>query len=322
MEAQYHINYLEMLAIYLALQNFAKGWANTHIRVMCDNTTAVNVINHMGTSHSDSCNSLAKEIWEWCIARDIWVSVAHIPGKQNLVTDFESRRNQREAEWRLNKAALQNALSRLNFRPDIDLFASRINYLFPKYVSYRPDPEAFAIDAFSLQWSKLDFYTFPPFNVIPAVLSKIQREEALGVVVFPDWPAQGWYPKALEMLKQEPIYLKARRGPTPVTKSSRGSTPSLAQTEPPSLSLIRESLGKYNLSSSAKDVLMASWREGTSKQYHAYLKRWRQYCDDKDIDLFQPGVHNGVEFFVSLYKAGLGYSAVNTARSALSSLLI
>lgn len=32
--------------------------------------------------------------------------------------------------------------------------------------------------------------------------------------------------------------------------------------------------------------------------------------------------HNGVEFLVSLYKAGLGYSAVNTARSALSSFLI
>ena len=61
---------------------------------------------------------------------------------------------------------------------------------------------------------------------------------------------------------------------------------------------------------------MASWRDGTSEQYHTYLKRWRQYCDDKDIDLFQPGVHNGVEFLVSLYKAGLGYSAVNTVRSA------
>ena len=63
-EAQYHINYLEMLAIYLALQTFAKGWVNTHIRVLCDNTTAMNVLNHMGTSHSNSCNSLAKEIWE------------------------------------------------------------------------------------------------------------------------------------------------------------------------------------------------------------------------------------------------------------------
>ena len=96
----------------------------------------------------------------------------------------------------------------------------------------------------------------------------------------------------------------------------------MAQTEPPSLSLIRESLAKYNLSSSAKDVLMASWREGTSKQYHTYLKCWRQYCDDKDIDLFQPGVHNGVEFLVSLFKAGLAYCAVNIAHSALSSLLI
>ena len=179
---------------------------------MCDNTTAVNVINHMGTSYSDSCNSLAKEIWEWCLARDIWVSVAHIPGKQNLVADFESQRNQREAEGQLHRAALQNALSRFNFQPDIDFFASRINCLFPKYVLYRPDPEAFAIDAFSLQWSKLDFYAFSPFSVIPAVLSKIQREEALGVVL-PDWPVQGWYPKALEILKQEPIYLKARRDP-------------------------------------------------------------------------------------------------------------
>ena len=300
MEAQYHINYLEMLAIHLALQTFAKAWATTHIRVMCDNTTAVNVINHMGTSYSDSCNSLAKEIWEWCIARDIWVSVAHIPGKQNLVADFESRRNQREAEWRLNKAALQNALSRLNFQPDIDLFASRINYLFPKYVSYRPNPQAFAIGAFSLQWSRLDFYAFPPFSVIPAVLSKIQREEALGVVVLPDWPAQGWYPKALEMLKQEPIYLKARRDLLRlITKSSRGSTPNLAQTEPPSLSLIMESLGKYNLSSSAKDVLMASWREGSSKQYHTYLKRrisclliegwsWSQCCKHSPFCPFFP----------------------------------
>lgn len=68
------------------------------------------------------------------------MSVTHIPRKQNPVADFESRRNQREAEWWLDKAALQNALSRLNFQPDIDLFASCINY--------RPDPEAFTIDAF------------------------------------------------------------------------------------------------------------------------------------------------------------------------------
>ena len=69
-------------------------------------------------------------------------------------------------------------------------------------------------------------------------------------------------------------------------------------------------------------MLMASWREGTSKQYQTYLGRWQQYCRDKNIDVFQPGITNGIEFLVSLYKSGLGYSAVNTARSVLSSILV
>lgn len=51
---------------------------------MCDNTTAVNVINNMGTSHSDSWKSITKEIWEWSIDGKIWVNAAHIPGKQKL----------------------------------------------------------------------------------------------------------------------------------------------------------------------------------------------------------------------------------------------
>lgn len=42
----------------------------------------------------------------------------------------------------------------------------------------------------------------------------------------------------------------------------------------------------------------------------------------KNIDFFQPGVTNGIEFLVSLDKSGLGYSAINTAHSALSSILV
>ena len=199
------------LAILLGLQTFAKDKSDTHIRIMCDNTTAVNVVNHMGTSHSDSCNSVAKKIWEWCIDRKIWLSAAHIPGKQNLIADFESRRNQRASEWRLDRASLICALQKLNFKPDVDLFASRINHQFPQYVSYRPDPEAIAIDAFSLNWSNLKFYAFPPFSVIPTVLNKLMTEGAQGICVLPDWPTQPWYPRALQLLKQNPEYLKARK---------------------------------------------------------------------------------------------------------------
>ncbi len=94
-EASHHINYLEMLAILLGLQTFGKDKNGSHIRILCDNTTAVNILNHMGTSHSEPCKGMAKMIWEWCISKSIWISIAHIPGKQNLVADYESRRNQR-----------------------------------------------------------------------------------------------------------------------------------------------------------------------------------------------------------------------------------
>ena len=93
---------------------------------MIDNTTAVAVINHMGTSHSDPLNKLTKEIWLWYIPRNIWLSAAHIAGKCNIQADLESPHSVTETEWMLNNTLLSNALSELDFTPEIDLFASRI----------------------------------------------------------------------------------------------------------------------------------------------------------------------------------------------------
>ena len=56
-EAIQHINYLEMLAIFLGLKTFAREHQNIHIRAMTDNTTAISVLNQMGKSHFDFCNT-------------------------------------------------------------------------------------------------------------------------------------------------------------------------------------------------------------------------------------------------------------------------
>jgi len=45
----------------------------------------------MGGTHSIECNSAAKDIWQFCIEREIWISEAHIPGKNNTQADRESR---------------------------------------------------------------------------------------------------------------------------------------------------------------------------------------------------------------------------------------
>ena len=95
----------------------------------------------------------------------------------------------------------------------------------------------------------------------------------------------------------------------------------MEKAKPSGLPLVRESLSRYNLSSSARDILMASWRPGTTKQYQTYLDRWRNYCHNHNVDVFNPDLKDSIEFLVSLYKEGLGYSAINTARSALSTIL-
>ena len=187
-EAKQHINRLALLASFLGLKALARERTYVHIRLRLGNTTAVSVINHMGTSHSHACNAIGKSIWEWCIDRHIWISAAYLPGKRNTTADTESRNFDVSLEWMLDNAILGESLKTLNFEPVIDLFASSLNNQFPRYAAYKPDPNAEIIDAFTMQWGSLKFYAFPPFSVIPLVLSKMCKENAEGIVVIPDWP--------------------------------------------------------------------------------------------------------------------------------------
>ena len=45
------------------------------------------------------------------------------------------------------------------------------------------------------------------------------------------------------------------------------------------------------------------------------------FCTSRNINKFNASIENGIDFLASLYEKGLGYSAINTARSALSSVL-
>lgn len=109
-EKSYHINYLESLAVFMGLQTFLKTHYNTHLQIL-----------------TDPCNRLGKEIWEWCIDRNIWLSAAHIPGVHNIKADFGSGRTNDNLEWMLDRASINNALLQLSLRPNIELFTSRLN---------------------------------------------------------------------------------------------------------------------------------------------------------------------------------------------------
>ena len=67
-EAELHINALELKAALFALQSFKHHLNGKHVEFMIDNTTAVCIINNMGTSHSDHCHSICVAIWGFALA--------------------------------------------------------------------------------------------------------------------------------------------------------------------------------------------------------------------------------------------------------------
>ena len=174
-EAQSNINVLEMKA---ALRSFAREKANIHVRLMMDNTTAVACVSKMGTSHSVQSNVVTKKIWQFSIKRNIWLSAAYIPGKTNTEANEEPRRENQDTEWVLNPDILSDALDRLDVKPETDLFASRLNHQFPRYISYKPDPDAEAVNAFTMSWSDVTFYAFPCFCIIPSVVQKNHQRQS------------------------------------------------------------------------------------------------------------------------------------------------
>ena len=154
-----------------------------------------------------SKQSSFKTNWLRCVHHAVWLTVAHIPGKQNTEAYRESRLPRRETEWTLHKSVFDAAIKKLGVTPTVDLFASRLNFQLKPYVAYKPDPEAHAVNAFHISWKRHTFYAFPPFSVIQRVLQKISEEKTTGLLVVPHWPTQTWWPCLMSMLIDFPLLL-------------------------------------------------------------------------------------------------------------------
>ena len=209
-EAKYHINCLELMASFFGLKAFCKNEHGIHVQIYSDNSTTVNYINSMGGTHSRECNTIAKDIWQWCIDKQIWLTAAHIPGTKNVEADRESRVFSDNKEWMIRPDIFRK-ITDIWGDPSIDLFASRLNHQVSCCVSWKPDPGAAFIDAFSITWDKQLFYAFPPFSLIARCLQKIQTDSAEGFMIVPMWPTQSWYPKLLHMLVDVPRVLPSQQ---------------------------------------------------------------------------------------------------------------
>lgn len=203
-QSKFHINYLELFCVKIALETLAGECRDCQILLRVDNTTALAYVNKMGGVRYPKYNHLAKEIWNWAENRNIFLMASYIASSENKVADRLSRENNIDTEWCLADYAFRE-ITRVLGTPEVDLFASDQNAKCKKFVSWHRSDKACQIDAFTINWAKMKFYAFPPFSQILRTLAKIKRDKAEGIVVVPKWENQPWFPLFLELLEGETI---------------------------------------------------------------------------------------------------------------------
>ena len=246
------------------------------------------------------------------------MSAAHIPGSSNVEADRLSRNPNLNLEWMLSRPIFQRIVS-LFGRPDIDLFASRLNAQVETYVSWRPQPMAKFVDAFSIEWSQFFFYAFPPFCLIPRCVQKIIHDQASGILVIPRWTTHPFFHGCTQLADRHASYSESFSSESGSSNSEQ--SPSTSSTiGPVGMQIIGQSLQHSGISPDIVEVIMQSWRDSTRKQYKVYINKWLQFCCEGPHDPLHPSVRSLLSFLHSLFQKGLSYSTLNTARSAVSSI--
>ncbi len=101
-QLQWHINCLELLAVWLALRRFRTLLHEKHILVRSDNTATVAYINHQGGLRSRRMSQLARHLLLWSQKHLRSLRAVHVPGELNRAADELSRQHALPGEWRLH----------------------------------------------------------------------------------------------------------------------------------------------------------------------------------------------------------------------------
>lgn len=155
---------------------------------------------------SSPCNNLPKSVWMCCLENDIWLIACHLPGVLNVEADQGFRQFYGRTEWQLHLGIFSKSTDILG-TPKIDMFVCRLDKQLPQYVSWKPDPGACHVGAFSFSSNGKFLYIFPPCSLLSRCLQKVGNDQTLALLVVPVWPTQVWWPRVLRLPVANPLML-------------------------------------------------------------------------------------------------------------------
>ncbi|KAA6380346.1 MAG: putative Transposon Ty3-I Gag-Pol polyprotein [Streblomastix strix] len=198
-------NRKELQAIHLGIIAFArvcKELQITNLLIRSDNSKAVFDLRRLRAT--DTLAQAVKEIYLTCQHLNIKIITQHVPGKMNMIADALSRLC-RSGDYHLHPSYLDQIRMIWNIKPTLDLLASSTTKLLPRYVTANiRDQQAQWIDAFSNTWTNEILLVHPPIPILSRVISYLNNETTLAIVIAPWWPGQPWF---TSLMNQSSRYL-------------------------------------------------------------------------------------------------------------------
>ncbi len=157
-QIRWHINRLELEAVFLALKEFQAQLERQHVLIRTDNTSVVAYINRQGGVRSKALCKQAAMLLLWADSRLLSIRATHIPGLLNRGADMLSRRRIPQGEWRLHPESVR-MIWNLYGEAEVDLFATSENAHCPSFFSLSHSP--LEGDALTARWPTARLYAFP-----------------------------------------------------------------------------------------------------------------------------------------------------------------
>ena len=87
------------------------------------------------------------------------------------------------------------------------------------------------------------------------------------------------------------------------------------------MALIDKHFKEKGFSKQTRNLLQASWRKGTQKDYSCKFRKFNSWCSRREVDPYNASLTDAAEFLTELFSEGLQNRTIAGYRSMLSSVM-